>query len=304
MTDNVADVASTTEAQPAALKSIDTRVMAEPAAEATPKNEPVEAPAEMPEAQASDSPEGADDAPPADSPRKGKEHRLPRWMKERLDRERQVTEARTREAMLREFHEKNPTQEAPKAATVIEEKTLEDFDFDQDAYLNHKVEVALEKRQAQQRQQDEQRKQAEAAESLKARVDAFEERAGNGAWEDIVTSPLNTDPAMKPLVDLFMGDENDLDIAHHLATNLDEAKRIAALPPLQRAREVAKLADSFSGSEVVNTPTPAPTTPKKTTNAPPPPKTVSGSGKASVDINDPKLTPEQRIAMWRSQGKP
>src|ERR1700761_8249123 len=95
------NVAVTTDAAPQ-LKSIDTSSKAVVEA---PKTEPVKEVKPTPEPKAEPSvvpPEGvASDAPDADSPQ-GKEKRLPRWMKERLERERQVTEARTREAMLRE----------------------------------------------------------------------------------------------------------------------------------------------------------------------------------------------------------
>lgn len=301
------NVAVTTDAAPQ-LKSTDTSYRATLEA---PKTEPVKA-APVKETKAEPEvekaepsavpPEGVkDDAPDADSPQVSKEKRLPRWMKERLERERQVTEARTREAMLREFQERQPKPDMAPAVEQPKAKTIEDFDFDQGAYTDYLVEQKLTKREEQQRLAAEQKKQAEAAETFKARVDAFEERAGDGAWEDIVSSPLNTDPAYKPLTEMFMGDEHDLDIAHYLASNLKEAERIKSLPKLQQVRELAKLADKFEGgsqAEVDTPSTPAPL-PKKTTTAPPPPKTVSGSGKPSVDINDPGLSTEQRIAAWR-----
>lgn len=288
------NVAVTTEA-PRELKSIDT------------SNKPVEVKPEPPpekvakvevETETANPPEG-EDAPDADSPQ-AKQKRLPRWMKERLERERQVTEARTREAMLREFQEKQPKAEPVEDAPKL--KTLEDFDFDQSAYTDYLVERKIEQAEAKRRQQTEQQKQAEAAESFKRRVDSFEERVGDGAWEDIVSSPINTDSAYKPLTELFMGDDHDLDIAHYLASHLDEAKRINGLSRLAQLREIAKIADRFDKpAEGVDTPPEAPK--KKTTSAPPPVKTVSGAGKAGLDVNDPNLTPEQRIAMWRKKLK-
>lgn len=305
---NETNVTVATDAAPQ-LKSIDT---SSKATTVVPKVEAPKEPEPKPTAQPSepsDTPsEGEQDhAPDADSPQgQGKEKRLPRWMKERLERERQVTEARTREAMLREFQERQPRAE-PVKTEVPREKTLEDFNFDQDAYTDYVVEQKLAKREQQQRIELERRKQAEAEAIFKAKIDAFEERAGDGSWEDIVSSPVNTDPAYKPLTELFMGDDHDLDIAHYLATNPKEAQRIRDLPRLQQVREVAKLAEKFeegSQNDAVNTPAKtAPTLPKKTTTAPPPPKTVSGSGKPSVDINDPNLSTEQRIAAWRNARK-
>lgn len=296
------NVAVTTEA-PTALKSTDTssRVTLE-----LPKTEPVKAPKVEPVEAEVDPvvpPEGVkDDAQDAASPRQGNEKRLPRWMKERLERVREVTAAETREKLLREFQEKSPQPPQAVQPEAPKLKTIEDFDFDQQRYTDYLVDTKLEARERQTRADAESRDRAKAAETFKSRIDAFEERAGDGAWEDIVSSPLNTDKAYKALTDLFMGDEHDLDIAHHLASDLKEADRIKALPRVQQLREISKLAEKFedgSQSEEVATPSiPAPL-PKKTTTAPPPPKTVSGSGKPSVDINDPGLTTEQRIAAWR-----
>jgi hypothetical protein len=293
------NVAVTTDAAPQ-LKSTDTshRATVEaPKVETTKEVKPEPVKQEVVVAP----PEGESDAPDADSPQ-AREKRMPRWMKERLERERQVTEARTREAMLREFQATQPKPEVTQVADEPKAKTLEDFNFDQNAYTDYLVDQKLSKREEKQRLEAENKKRAEAAESFKSRVDAFEERAGDGTWQDIVESPLNTDPSFKALTDMFMGDEHDLDIAHHLASNLKEAQRIRDLPKLQQVRELAKLAEKFEGGSQpeVTTPSPAPL-PKKTTTAPPPPKTVSGSGKPSVDINDPGLSTEQRIAAWRAK---
>lgn len=287
------------------LKSTDTSLKTlEPKVE-TPKPEaPKAEPTVEAKAEPVVPPEGVKtDAPDADSPQtESKQQRMPRWMKERLERERQVTEARTRAAVLEELQQR---QTSPTAQTTEQpaDKTIEDFDFDQDKYLDYKVQKALEAKEAQARAQAEQKKQAEAAESFKSRIDAFEARVGDGSWEDIATSPVNTDPRYKALTELFLGDDHDLDIAHHLATHPKEAEAMLAMAPLQRLREVAKLAERFDGSQKeADTPPDAPL-PKKTTTAPPPPKTVSGAGKPSIDINDPGLTPEQRIAEWRRAAK-
>lgn len=286
---------------PTELKSTDTRVQVQPEV----KPEPVKAEAaEVKPEPVSKDPEGvASDAPDADSPKK--EQRLPRWMKERLERVREVTEAETRARVMEELKTKEP----PKVTQVAEkaEKTLEDFDYDQEAYFDWKVEQKLSQREDRRREEESKRKLTEAKESFHKRVDSFEEKVGDGAWDDILKSPLNNDQSFSPLVqavlggaqDVMQADEETLLVLHELATNPDEASRLLGLSPSQRLREVARLADRFSGQQSEK---PVPALPKKTTNAPPPPKTVSGSGKPSLDINAPDLTPEQRIAMWRKKG--
>jgi len=288
--------AAVTAVEPPALKSNDTRSKAQDSVETTPIPEKVPAKVEAKPEEPKDAkpPEGDSDAPDADSPQGKTEKRLPRWMKERLERERQVTEARTREAMLREFQDR-PAKVEPEAPARAE-KTLTDFDFDQDAYIAYRVERAIESKEQHAKAEAEHRKQAEAQETFKSRIDAFEEKVGDGAWEDVVTSPLNTNPEFKQLTELFMGDEHDLDMAHYLATNMAEAKRINALPKLQQVREIAKLAERFDG----DTEEKPVVLPKKTTSAPPPVKTISGSGKPSVDVLDPSISTADRIKLWKS----
>ena len=297
---NETNGAVTPEAPPA-LKSTDTSSNAKETTVVETVKKPEPKAQEKVEAKAEPvaPPEGENDAPDADSPQGKTEKRLPRWMKERLERERQVTEARTREAMLREFQERQPAKVVPEKQADPAEKTLMDFDFDQGAYTDYLVDRKLALREEKQRLDAEQKKQAQAQESFKSKVDAFEAKAGDGAWEDIVSSPLNTEPEFKPLTELFLGDEHDLDIAHYLATNLAEAERINALPKLQQVREIAKLADRFEG-EKDDKPV---TVPKKTTSAPPPVKTISGAGKPSVDITDPGMSTADRIRAWKQAGR-
>jgi hypothetical protein len=299
---------------PPELKSTDTRVHV--VAEAKPEPAKVEAVEAKPEPVSKD-PEGVEnDAPAADSQRK--QQRLPRWMQERLERERQVTEART-EARVREELSKQPpapqvTQSVadpnnPYAGMSEEERNqriLEECDYDSLKAAVKVVRWEQEQEKRAEKAKEQESKLVEAKESFHKRVDSFEEKAGDGAWEDILKSPINNDAAYLPVVqavlagqDIMHADEETLLVLHELATNPDEAKRLSELPISQRLREVAKLAERFSGQQQEK---PAPALPKKTTNAPPPPKTVSGSGKPSVDVNAPDLTPEQRIAMWRKKG--
>lgn len=302
MSEEVTNAASTAEAPKAELKSTDTSALSamKTAAEA-PKSESKTEPTQSPTEGdgAGDDPEG--DAAAADAPEdKRKKQRLPRWVQERLARERLVTEQRTREKVLAELQQQSPRRDPTNVEHAEREKTLEDFDFDSGKYLDYKVQQGIEREKQQQRRADVERQQAEDVEKFKAKIDRFEEKAGAGSWEDIESSPINTDPAYKPLVDLFLGDDNDLEIAHHLAMNPDEAARILSLSPLARVREIAKLSESFDTPPQGK---PAPTPPKKVTNAPPPPKTVSGGGKSTPSEDDEGITPEQRIAIWRAKRK-
>jgi hypothetical protein len=304
MSDTVTNAVVTADAPPA-LKSNDTRAVtaAPPATEAKP--EPVaKAPTPTPDAPAPEGDEGGHDdtdAPTAEAPRDKPKQRLPRWMQERLERERQVTRERTRAEVLAEVQRSNPApqQAAPQADPTAErERTLEDFDFDPNRYTEYLVDRKLAKKEREAQAAVAQRETAEKLETFKSRVDTFEARAGAGAWEDIATSPLNTDPGFAPLVDAFMGEACDLDIAHHLAQNLDEARRLMGLSPIARARELTKLADRFEHPKPAAPEAREEPKPKTVTQAPPPPSKL-GSGKPSVDINNPQMSTADRIAAWK-----
>lgn len=315
MTENVTDGGSAPVVQEApALKSSDTRkapdtrISQEPKAKEAPKEE-AKPKTEVTQKATSDTdeqapPEGDNDAPAADKFDRKEQLRLSRKMKERLERERRITADRTRAEVLRELQESGqlpaPQPQRQTAEPQGErEKTLADFDFDPIAYQKYLAKQAIEDYKREESERAKQKELEAAAETLKAKIDAFEARVGAGAWEDIDTSPLNTDPKFKPLCDLFLGDDNDMDIAHHLVKHPEEAERLMALSPLQRVREVAKLADKFSDEPKVEKPAALP--PKKTTNAPPPPKTVSGAGKPSVDVRSPDISTADRIKAWKAR---
>lgn len=80
-----------------------------------------------------------------------------------------------------------------------------------------------------------------------------------------------------PIVSLGIRDSSvGPDIAYHLATNIGEAKRIAALDPYQQAREFGKLEYRFQAEETARSKPPAPV---KVSETPAPPSSqVRGSG--------------------------
>lgn len=241
-----------------------------------------------------------------DGPEPGSKQKKPEgdgaW-KKRRERIRREAIAETEARIYRELHENQGKPPSREAEQVSEEKSFDELllenDFDQGKAMQAFYQQQRESERKAEAAEAAKESQAKAAESAKAKFDAFESRVGEGSVHDIIESPLNKDAKFKPLVDLFMGDDGDLDIAYELANNIDEAERILSLPPLARVREVAKLAEKFGGA----TEQKREVTPKKTTNAPPPPKTIAGSGKSGIDLDDPNITPAQRIAEWRRKGK-
>lgn len=301
MTDEVTNGQPSPVADDAApLKSIDTSDLSRMQA----KDAPGKALEQKPEPEPKNDPDlGEQDAPAADSSDKEKrKDRLPRWVKERLERERVVTEQRTRESVMREIEQRTQSQQVhpTQHEGSTSDKTFADFDYDFERYAEYMAEQAVAKGEKKRAEIEQQRSQAEAVQNFKEKIDAFEERVGAGAWDDILHSQFNTDPKYQPLFALFAGDEVGLDIAHALASDIEEADRLLSLTPLARVREFAKLSEKFSGEPEKQAPV---IPPKKTTTAPPPPKTVAGSGKSIVDLDDPNISTEQRIAEWKSRRK-
>lgn len=263
-----------------------------------------------------DGSENPDDANKADHPKRQK--KLSRWMKERIKRAEETAFKRAEEA----FKAKLPA--APAVDNGGEEaaerpKTLKDFDYDQAKFDDYRIERKVEERikarerEAQERQEAQFREQATA--KFHEKVDAFEERVGAGAYEEMLEADINTPPVM---IDLLRGHERDLEIGLYLARNPAECDRIAELSPLKMARELAKIdeivsADGyFLGQEPAKDDAaepnkkpakePAPAAPKpRLTNTPPPSKTVHGGAPAKVSPDDPNLSPAERIALWRAE---
>lgn len=235
-----------------------------------------------------------DDAAAADATVGKKSDRLPRWMQERLKR----AEEQGRNKALKELMDSKPEKapEAKQEPVVEKVKSLEDFDFDVGAYAEYKAEQVIQKREEEAKKAKAKEAEEAKATEFKKKIDSFEERVGAGAWEDIVESPVNKDPKFKPVVELFQDSEKMLEIAHFLATNPEEATRLADLPRHRMVSEVGKLIDRYE--EGVS----APQIPvNKVSKAPPPPETIVGAGKAKVDIYSNEQSTADRIKAWRAK---
>jgi hypothetical protein len=125
--------------------------------------------------------------------------------------------------------------------------------------------------------------QQKAKQAHAERVKAFAEKT-----EDFAEMMENLDdvPASPALEQLIVSSANSAELLYELAKNPDEAKRIAALPPLSLARELGKIEARLSkqASEAQKP------EPKKLTNAPKPIDPVSaGKGVVRKSISDPDL---------------
>lgn len=92
-------------------------------------------------------------------------------------------------------------------------------------------------------------------------------------WKDTVGTLVVSGFMNKDLLDAAMAVEDGPTVLHHLGTNLDEAERINALPPIQKAAAIAKLSYSLNTPKVI-----------PVSSAPAPIKPVTGSPNPSVDL--------------------
>ena len=122
----------------------------------------------------------------------------------------------------------------------------------------------------------------EAAVTARAEVESFNRKAdemyNTGAdkfqdWKDAVDTLVVSGFMNKDLVDSAMAIEDGPTVLHYLGTNLDEAERINALPPIRNVAEMAKISNTLSAPK--STPVSA---------APAPIKPVNGSPNPEVDL--------------------
>jgi len=122
----------------------------------------------------------------------------------------------------------------------------------------------------------------EAAVAARAEVEAFNQRAdemyNTGAekfddWKDTVDTLVASGFMNKDLLDAAMAVEDGPAVLHHLGTNLDEAERISALPPIRKAAEMAKLSAKLAAPKTV-----------PVSGAPTPIKPLNGSPNPTVDL--------------------
>lgn len=231
----------------------------------------------------------------ADSP---DEEKIPNWMKKRLKR----AEQRGRDLGRSEVQDIIKASQAPvaqqptatkEAAPPATAKTLADFDYDIERYNAHMIKEgvsqALKDRDAQREREAKEKTAAEAQRAFEKRKVEFEKRAGEGAWDEMVSAQVDVP---QDVIDLLTGHEKDLDIAHYLVNHPDELDTLRGKSKLAIARGLATIEAKLAGSTSEELP------PIKT-KTPPPPPTISGSGKSSKSLDD--MSTAERIAHWRSQ---
>ena len=157
-----------------------------------------------------------------------------------------------------------PQQNAPAPAEIKPENfpTYEDYlvaRAETKASERIQTELAARANQAQRMAED----RAKAAAVSEFQVRAEDARARYEDFDLVVSDPST--PITPVMADAIVQSAAGHEVAYYLGRNKQEAARIARLPPLGQAMEIARLEGRLAAA------------PKRGTSAPPPPQTVSGS---------------------------
>lgn len=191
---------------------------------------------------------------------------------------------------LKEDKTPDPMPQAAPAAPVVSNKpTLDQFDYDQEAYLEALTDWKIETRRAAEVRASEEAKareaQAERARTVSERLDKYDAE-NPGAKAAILAMPRSVFP--DHVAEYAAESEHGIKIAHHLASNPEVASHIASLPPNRALVELGKIEARFESA-----PTPKP---RQQSNAPAPAPTLGGT--APVAKDPAKMTMKEFVA-WR-----
>lgn len=165
---------------------------------------------------------------------------------------------------------------------------------------------------------DSREKETAQKREVETRANTFQERQAKAReamadYDDVVA---NSDtPVAEHVSELLLDSEMGPQLAYHLAKNPDVAERLNGMNPTQAAREIGRLevqlekpapspttSDSDEGKPPANAAPAAQPAPRpRTTNAPPPVKPVTNSGRSGpVDLA--KLSGDDYVAARKAQG--
>jgi hypothetical protein len=193
-------------------------------------------------------------------------------------------EAETRAKVMQEVAAKTEPQDAPR------EEDFADYSEYLKAVTRYEVKQELAEERRQHREQEIQRVQ-QTEEARKRELEESLMEKGNQKYIDFEEVAEQTGEYLKAknlkfsqvMVGALLEADNSQDIVYHLGKNLEEAARIAALPPYAQAKEIGKLEEKLNAQ------------PKKQISKAPAPITPVSTGKAS---NDSALSDDLPIDEW------
>ena len=226
----------------------------------------------------------------AEQPRdeKGKfvpQERVNEITKARRDAERRADGLERELAMIRQQSVQHQPQS--EQAPTFEQSGYDPVAFQRamTTYVAKQTEAAVDRRW---QEQEVQRNRQQAATGFyeKSREYAKTHSDYDGDLASLDSSVRFRDEVMEAITLSPQGPE----VAHYLAKHLDEADRIARLPPHLAAVQLGRIEVQVSTTK-----------PKPVSNAPSPVSTVGGGSRASQDVNDPQLSQAAWLKLRRAQ---
>lgn len=217
---------------------------------------------------------------PAQRQNKGVGKRINELTREKYEAIRRA-EAAERRVQEMEQKPQTPAGAKPAPTTPTEGKpTLEQYNFDQEAYLDAladwRVTQRLTERESQQQERQKQDQDRQRQAQFQERLTKFEAE-NPGKWEAATKAPINFTDAM---LEVIASSDVGPHIASYLADNLDRADEISRMPPYAAAAALGRIEASMSAAKPVTPPSP----PRTVTKAPPPPSTVQGGAVVRKDL--------------------
>lgn len=229
-----------------------------------------------------------DGAPERQRKHKGVGKRINELTREKYEAIRRAEAAETRIAQMEQA-----TAKGQPAAAESGRPKREDFDFDEDAYLEALADWKVDQKLAKGVNATQQPTQPSAAQT---RITTFAEKNPE-AWQEAITAPVNyTEPMLAALAE----SEHIAELGVYLARHLDEADAISKMSAAGAIKAIARIEATFGQQPAASVGQPARVDPpKKLTNTPPPPRTLQGAAPSIKSIDD--MSTEERIAHWKAK---
>jgi len=177
-----------------------------------------------------------------------------------------------------------PAAPATPATPKAEDLNPDDFDSQAD-YLKAFAKATREEARAEIQQEETKRRTAESQAQINRSYSKG--REAHDDFDEVALSP--TVPVTQVMFDAAMGENLDK-VLYYLGSNVEDAARIAALPPTQQIKEVGLLEAKLTAEPPAKT----------TTNAPAPPKTVGGGGNPPP-VDETKMSRAELHAKWEKE---
>lgn len=224
----------------------------------------------------------------------------PRWSD--LNRaHREALDAQAEARRLREQLEQLQRGETPEAAPAERQETaapkrptLEEFDFDQERYLEALADWRIEERERAKAQAE---KTKAAQQTVQERIATLQSKEAEFAkahpdYEGVAKSPHV--PITQAMANVMLENPDTAPaIAYYLGQNLDEAREIAQMAPLAQARALGLI------EAKVSTPTKAPPPPKPVPKTPTVPPTLQPGASGAKDWS--QMSTEEHVRAYRER---